>query len=331
MHAMRRALTLILTLLLLAPATAGAATSTKKGIWGPVDFNNTEQFPIYKSLGAGIYQATLNWNEIALARPIEARDPEDATYEWPQEIDDALAAASETGIRVVLTVTGTPDWANGGKPPRYAPTKPADFVDFVTAAARRYPGVHLWSIWDGPSDKATFQPASPTVYARLLDGAYGALKAASKQNLVIGGNSTTKGTVPPQKWIAGLKLPNGKRPRLDMYGHDPVTTRKPSLKAKPLGHGEADLSDVDTLHDWVDAAFGNKKLFLSGFALRTDSGHLTPGAQASWLTAGLRIVRSQSYIYTLAYRGLLDGDKAQGGLEDAVGKAKPALAAFKAG
>ena len=47
-------------------------------------------------------------------------------------------------------MTGAPDWANGGKSPETGPAKPADFATFLGVAAKRYPTVHLWSIWDGP-------------------------------------------------------------------------------------------------------------------------------------------------------------------------------------
>ncbi len=145
-------------------------------------------------------------------------------------------------------LTGSPGWANGGRGANYAPTRPCDFAAFAAAAAKRYPAVHHWMIWGEPtrmpnfvpfvaqSEKAhgrpltTRQQQAPHRYARLLDASYGALKAASSKNLVIGGNTYTTGDIPPVAWVQNLKLPNGKPPRMDLYGHNPFSYRHPSLK-----------------------------------------------------------------------------------------------------
>src|SRR5262245_4809760 len=219
---MRLGLGLLVALLLLAPAPAGAAVSRKKAIWGPVT-----EFATYADLGAGIYQSPLNWSTVAVSRPAAATDPADPAYRWPADIDTALAEGARYGIAVSLMVTGTPRWANGGRAPRFAPRDPRDYADFAAAAARRYPGVKLWMIWGEPTKASNFQPASAARYARLLDAAYGALKRIDRRNLVIGGNTYTVGTVTPQRWIRGLRLPNGKPPRMDLFGHNPFSARRP--------------------------------------------------------------------------------------------------------
>ena len=339
----RRVLPFLLFVLALVPATsAQAAVSVKKALWGPVEFEATSQFPTYKELGAGIYMTKLEWDKVAVLEPDNARDPLDASYDWPLELDTAVDEAKQNGIDVALTVTGTPGWANGDKAPRFAPTDNKDYADFLTAAAKRYPAVHLWVIWDGPTQSENFQPVSATRYARLLDGAYGALKAASKLNRVVGGNSFTVGKVAPQRWIRSLKLPNGKRPRMDFYGHDAFSTRRPNLDAVTLGKGTADLSDIDTLHEWVDDAFPNKRLFITNFTLPTNDNwrydfKVSAATQASWLTAALRIAKREKYIYSLAYNGLFDeesrGDDKQveSGLIALDGTKRSAFNAFKRG
>ena len=131
----------------------------KKAIWGPVEVDATSQFPTYKELGAGIYMTKLEWDKVAVLEPDDARDPLDAGYDWPLELDTAIDEARRNGIDVALTVTGTPEWANGDKA-AHAPTNPKDYADFLTAAAERYPGVHLWVIWDGPTHR-TSSPSHP--------------------------------------------------------------------------------------------------------------------------------------------------------------------------
>src|SRR5215218_4752915 len=156
----RRALLLMLALVALPATSADAAVTTKKAIWGPVEIDSQSQFPVYRELGAGIYQTTLDWSQVASLEPLDAKDVEDPSYEWPEEIDTAIAEAKSAGLQVALTVTGTPDWSE----------KTGDFPTFVRVAPKRYPSVHLWSIWDGK------YPGGARKYAQLLDGAYTSLK-----------------------------------------------------------------------------------------------------------------------------------------------------------
>ncbi|MGH3995445.1 MAG: hypothetical protein ACRDSN_23645, partial [Pseudonocardiaceae bacterium] len=81
---------------------------------------------------------------------------------------------------------------------------------------------------------------------------YGALKRVDRRNLVIGGNTWTGGDVTPLNFIRAMRLPSGRRPRMDLYGHNPFTFRFPNLREGPLGNGYADFSDLDTLARWLD-------------------------------------------------------------------------------
>ena len=87
----RRALFALLLALVAVPATsAHAAVTTKKAIWGPVEIDSQSQFPVYRELGAGIYQTTLDWSQVASLEPLDAKEVDDPSYEWPDEIDTRL-------------------------------------------------------------------------------------------------------------------------------------------------------------------------------------------------------------------------------------------------
>jgi hypothetical protein len=299
----RRTLIVLTALLaLLLPATAHAAT--RKAIAGPVELDGASAFPIYRDLGARIYQATLDWSQVAAFRPDRARDPQDPSYDWPQDLDEAVSDAKDQHIQIALTISGTPRWAKA--------RKPADYADFAVAAAREYPSVHLWIVWqDAPR---TFTPSH---YAKLLDAAYGALKSVSKHNLVAGGASTASGTA---KWIKGLKV--GRRaPRLDLYAHDPSSPHR--LTA-------AGLKSLDAR---VRARFGAKRLFLSGYTLPTlGAHHVGPATQAADLAAALKLADHDAFVYAFGYDGLTDQGHTDGrGLLEADGTKRPAYAAFKRG
>src|SRR5687768_15262396 len=85
-------------------ASAHADVSRKKAIWGPVRVDGVSQFPLYRSLGAGIYMTRLNWNDVAPRRPVKALDPADPAYAWPAELDDAVQQARSHGIRMAVMV-----------------------------------------------------------------------------------------------------------------------------------------------------------------------------------------------------------------------------------
>ena len=149
---------------------------------------------------------------------------------------------------------GTPAWANGGRASDWAPTNAADYGDFLTAAAHRYPSVHLWMIWGEPNRGGNFEPmpanskVGPRRYALILNAGYHALKSVSKINLVIGGDTWSFGTVEPAKFVQWMRLPSGKPPPLDYYGHNPFSARFPDLKKPPYYPGGRDINDIDTLH-----------------------------------------------------------------------------------
>ena len=350
----------LLTFVIAATPSDAASPSRKKAIWGPVVRDGVSQFPIYRDLGVGIYQSTLRWSDVAPRRPSAPTDPNDPAYSWPAELDIAAAEAERYGIRIALMVMGTPGWANGGRDPRWAPTDPEDFAQFVAAASRRYPSIRLWMIWGEPTKPANFQPLSPDRggrlrgralrgprrYSQLLDAAYGSLKRVSRRNVVIGGNTWTAGTVRPRSWINALRLPGGRRPRMDLYGHNPFSVRPPRLSGRPIGNGYADFADLDTLAGWLDRAFGARrrlKLFLSEYSLPTGHAnhefnfYVGERTQARWIRIALRETRRWSRIYSFGYLGLYDdpvrpgGDQVERGLLRRDGSRKPSYAAYREG
>ena len=346
------------------PAAADAKPSRKKAIWGPATVKGHSQFPIYRDLGVGIWQDTLSWASVAPTRPAHPRDPDDPAYEWPPELDAAIAQGKRFGIRTSLTVMFAPRWANGHRAGRWAPKKPSDFADFVYAASARYPSVRHWMIWGEPTRADNFMPLinetrdrpltrrmkkAPHLYARILDAAYGALKHRSRRNIVIGGNSFTTGDISSLNWIRNLRLPNGKPPRLDLYGHNPFGARLPRLQGPSLGHGFADFNDLDVLAGWVDRWLAHPRgkrrinFFLSELFWPTDHPNtefnfwVPRKTAALYLSSALRITRRWSRIYTLGWFSLYDdppnpeGDEVNRGLLTYRGRKKPAYWAYKRG
>jgi hypothetical protein len=355
-----RVIIALLTALLvcaLADSPAEARYSKKKAIWGPTEVNGVSQFPIYRDLGVSIFQMQLRWEQVAPTKPQDPGDPTDPAYRWPAEVDYAIRQGRRHRIRVALMIIGSPPWANGGRSWEWAP-RPRAYANFARAASRRYSRVRLWQIWGEPSREDNFKPnhpakaTGPRRYASILDAAYSSLKRQSRRNLVIGGNTFTAGPIAPKFFIRRMRLPNGRPPRMDLFGHNPFTTREPDLRKDPLGYGFYDFSDLDTMARWIDRNLGRPggrpiRLYLSEFTAPTD--HLgrdfnfwvTREVQARWITAALRITHRWSRIYAFGWFTLHDeppdgpngtpGNESNRGLLEWDGDPKPSYEAFKRG
>jgi hypothetical protein len=343
--------------LLFTVGSSEAATHALKAMWGPATHDGLSLFPTYQELGVKVYEDRLFWNSIAATRPRNPRNPDDPAYAWPAEVTTAVAEAARYHIQVALQIIGAPPWANGGKPWNWVPKNPKDYANFAIAAARRYPSVHLWMIWGEPTRSPDFEPlvpakpfakldaaqrVAPHIYARILNAAYGALKSVSRSNLVIGGMTYTTGELSTQQWIENLRLPDGKPPRLDMYGHDPFSWRAPNLSNPPSPNQNFDFSDLGRLAKLVDRYLGqpgnpDPKLFISEWTVPTEVDlnfdfYVEPLVQAQWITDGLRVAQELPSIYAVGWIYLYDEPpQSYGGLIETDGVEKPGFAAWKDG
>jgi hypothetical protein len=353
-----------LSLLLCGAAFAAAAGSARAGgikaIWGPTELGAgnaacpdasqpCSAFPVYQRLGVDVFEYQIHWDEVAPTRPAHPRDPDDPAYEWGA-VDRVVEEAERYGIRVALLVQRTPSWATGGRPPIWAPRNPRNFADFMYAASRRLPSVHMWMIWGEPARVENFRPMSaaspvgPRLYARILDASYTALKQASPGNVVIGGMTLNGGTVMPTVFLREMQLPGGRPPRLDLWGHNPFDGRFPRLGDEPLGRYRG-FNDIDTFHEEIARVYrrsGRKvpRLWLSEWTVISDKAsrifakfHVTAPDQARWLTAAFGIARRTPYVAGMGWFTLLDEPDDDGsadwGLLRADGEPKPAFTAYQ--
>jgi hypothetical protein len=348
------ALTLTLVLGCGVENTSAAAL---KAMWGPGMRGGVSLFPAFKELGVKIYEDDLDWNLIARRRPRDPRNPHDRAYVWPAEVSRSVAEAKRYGMKVALQIIGAPRWANGNLPPQWVPLSDRDYANFAVAAARRYPSVHLWMIWGEPSRSHNFRPLTPAkpfvpldaaqriaphLYARMLNAAYGALKGLNPSNLIIGGMTASAASISPQQWIENMRLPDGRPPRLDMYGHNPFSVRAPDLSNPPSPDEQIDFSDLGRLEGLVDRNLGrpgnrHPKLFLSEWTIPTSADvtfnyYVEPRIQALWITDGLRVANQLPGVYAVGWIPLYDDPPVSGGgLIEADGAKKPGFFAWENG
>ena len=147
------------------------------------------------------------WSRVAPLRPASPSNPFDPAYRW-DDLDELVRSAQFRGLETLLTIWGTPNWANGSKGPNYAPTKLSDITAFARALSSRYSGrnpgfpfVRFYSVWNepnleqflAPSFNGKGKPVSPFTYAKLYRAAYGGLKAGSPTAEVGIGETSPRG------------------------------------------------------------------------------------------------------------------------------------------
>ena len=161
--------------------------------------------------GSTIVRLLVQWNLAAPRRPSNATDPFDPVYRL-DDIDEAARAAQEMDQEVMLTISGTPRWANGGQTPNRMPRNLRDLTNFSRAIAARYSGrnpgypyVRFWSVWNEPNLQGFLAPqfdsrgrsVAPANYAKLYAAAYAGLKAGNRTAQVAIGETSARGSDRP--------------------------------------------------------------------------------------------------------------------------------------
>jgi hypothetical protein len=313
-------------------------------------------FPELRALGARVWSGSLSWASVAPTQPADPTSPDDSAYNWPESLERELTAARKNRIEPVLNVSGFPSWSNGGRETQWAPTSPQDFADFMAAAVAKYPQVRRWIIISEPGSFYNFRPqggngrTAPRLYARLLDAAYGAMHRVRKNVVVIGGGVHPYGlndkyTTAPDTFIANMVLPNGKRPRLDLFAVNPYTERPLDLKL-PKRALRVDLDDLDWLKGRLDRLWPRRhlKIFVDEFGWNTEHEargwlyYVSRKKQAASLRKAYALAAKVGRIDTMCWYQLYDAPPDRNstqwlnwtsGLRTSKGARKPSWQAFR--
>jgi hypothetical protein len=255
-----------------AQASRGTRYGIQDDAWlefGPGTLN--QRLATFKRLGVPLVRFTLHWNQVAPKRPAEPTSPRDRAYDWRRP-DRILRGLRRYHLTPVLTLVGTPAWANGGRAPNFAPPRPRDFRRFATAAARRYPWVHYWLIWNEPNKRLWLRPTRSAIYVQhLLNPGYEAIHAVLPSARVGGGVTAPRGGlggVAPVAWLRGMAAAHAK---LDAYAHHPY----PSSPAETPSSGgckncpSITMATIPKLLILVRRYFGPKPVWLTEYGYQT--------------------------------------------------------------
>ncbi len=290
-------------------------------------------------LGPEVVRYTIRWDRVARTRPASPRDNGDRAYDW-DEADAVLRGLRRHGLEPVLTLLGTPGWANGGRASNWAPTSAASFANFVHAAARRYSWVRYWTIWNEPNRSTFLRPTTAKTYVeKLLGPGYAQLHAVIDGVRVGGGVTAPRAGssgVGPVAWIRAMGKAGA---RLDAYAHHPYPGRPQTETPwgpKCVNCQTITMADLERLEREVSSAFGRKPIWLTEYGYQTNPPDqylgVSPEQQASYVaSAAMRAYRSGS-VEMLVYFMVRD-DALPAGWQSGVftedGRMKPSYAAFR--
>ena len=322
-----------------AEAAKGVQFGIQDDAWlefGPGTLN--QRLTTFKRLGVPLVRFTLRWNKIAPRRPANAASPRDRAYDW-RGPDRILRGLRRVGLTPVVTLVGTPAWANGRRPPNYAPPRPRDFRSFATAAARRYPWVRYWLIWNEPNKRLWLRPTKARIYVHhLLNPGYEGIHSVLPRARVGGGVTGPRGAlggVAPTAWVRGM---DAARAKLDAYAHHPY----PSSPAETPSSGgcrncpSITMATIRKLLILVRRSFGPKAVWLTEYGYQTKPPDtilgVAPKRQATMLSlAAMRAWRLPrvTMLIQYLYRDEPELHRFQTGLVFADYRWKPSLQAFR--
>ena len=310
---------------------------------------------------ASVVRALVDWASVAPTRPAHPLDGNDPAYHL-SDIDALVVTALRYDLQVLLTISGTPRWANGGKSPNHPPTNLNDLTQFAHMLAARYNGsrpgtgvVTLFSVWNEPNLGQYLTPqfrgdkiVSPAEYVKLFMAAYTGIKAGDPNAVVAAGETSNRG--PQHIRPAGVGSTPSRRRRSRSWSRRPIRScrsspgrRTPSRAIFPLGPTQKVALPERRLLD--DDRVRRVDLAEVVQAARADLGHRVRRADQARVrlrrrqlrpTGGRRDARRSSspqanpYVQMFVWFILRDSNDQTwfSGLEQASGKKKPAYAAF---
>ena len=277
-------------------------------------------------LGLDAVRVTLRWDQI---------ETSPGAYRWGRP-DRLLRALHAKGLDPVVTLWGTPSWANDGAGPNVAPSDGSDLASFAREAALRYRFVGRWVMWNEPNKPLWLKPASPETYvARILNPGYAAIKSVNRAARVGGGVTAPRGGnggVSPVDFIRRMDRAGA---RLDAYAHHPYPVYAGDT---PFAGGcsckTITMATLERLLRVVGQAFPSARIWLTEYAYQTnppDVFGVSYAKQALYIGESARRVYAAPKVDLLIhylYRDEPELARWQSGLETVRGEAKPARAAM---
>lgn len=305
-----------------------------------------------RATGARLVRAMIYWHRLAPQRP----GPGEPPFDEPRlfELDELVAQTAERGMEVMLTIWGTPAWANGGSEPNSPPFDSDDLREFARGLAARYPEVRRYSVWNEPNLEQFLAPQfdedgaslAPRLYADLYRAAYDGLKDGNPAALVAVGETSARGRDVPSRSVQDSHSP-GRFARLlaevdprlpfDAWAHHPFPTRPDQPPDQRARFPTVTLLSLDRFGRKLDSWFGREgtPLWITEYAHETlpeEPLGVSPELQAVFAERALALAVAVPRVEVFVWLTFRDDstNRWQSGLLDQSGRPKPAYEAFSA-
>ena len=317
-------------------------------------------FDSAEQANAGIVRTTVYWSRIAENRPANAANPFDPAYAF-DDLDEFVRNAGMHGMEVMLTIWGTPSWANGGKGQNYAPTRMADLQNFAHALSARYSGryrgypfVRFYTVWNesnlgqflSPQYDSKGKAVAPAIYARMYRAAYAGIKSGNSRSLVGVGETSArgrdhflgrKGTQETESPGNFAKLLSQQRPliRFDAWSHHPYPTTPSQKPTQNVRWPNVTLAQLPRFEDVLKDLFHKREvpIWITEYGYQTKPAQplgVTPAQQAAYVRQVLNIAAGNPDVQMFIWFILRDDPTSawQSGLLNRDGSKKPSYNVF---
>jgi hypothetical protein len=326
----RRMARLVIVLSMLAGLAAPASFAAERmwvGFHDDPSFrwvaNRKERVQTAAQANASIIRLLVQWNLAAKSRPAAPSDPFDPTYDLG-DIDEAVRAAQQNDQEVILTISGTPRWANGGKNPNVMPTRVTDLTSFSRAIASRYSGrfegypfVRFWSVWNEPNLQLFLSPqfdkrgrsVAPANYAKLAAAAYSGIKAGNPRAVVGIGETSARGSDKPNGLrpthtpgsFAELVAKANPRLKFDAWTHHPYPFNPNSPPSQVVKWPNVSLASLPRFEDNLKKWFKRKSvpIWITEYGHQTkppDSLGISYAKQATYIQQSMSIAARLPFV-----------------------------------
>jgi len=358
----------LLVVLALAGVSAIPAASAADRMWmgfhdDPVfrwDANRMDELDKAQASHATIIRTLVTWANAAPTKPANAANPFDPAYKL-DDVDELVRNAQNRGMEVLITLWGTPKWANGGKTPNYLPTNMNDMKQFAQAIAARYSGryagypfVRFYGIWNESNLGQFLSPqfgtggaiVGPAAYAKLAAAAYAGIKAGNAKALVAIGETSSHGRDHPlagasdavaPATFARLVAQANPSLKFDAWAHHPYPYPVFMKPGQLLKWPNVSLKSFPKFETSLDSWFHRKNIpiWITEYGHETKPGEplgVTEAQQAQYLPQAIALAKADPRVQMFIWFVFRDstGSTWQSGLNRLNGTPKPALAKWTA-
>jgi Glycosyl hydrolases family 39 len=366
-RSLRVALLVVLVLIAAPVATVRAAARMPVGFYDDPSFRWAQEKVIPTNLAAAekanasIVHVLADWSQIAPTKPKNPLNGNDPAYNL-SDLDALVRTAPRYNLSLLITISQTPKWANGGQTPNHPPTNLNNLTQFAQMLATRYNGrtagfaaVRRWSVWNEPNLQqfltptynAAGKPASPKEYVKIFLAAYKGIKHGNPNAMIAAGETSNRGhqapspgsdSLAPATFAHDVALADPKLP-LAAWAEHPYPSNIPPSPTQKVAYPNIALTNIDRFGADLQTWFHKfVPVWVTEWAEQTKPQNafgVSYAQQAKDAKTALSLAAASKYTQMFIWFIFRDSDPSCtgtwcSGVETTTGKKKPSYNAFAA-